>query len=309
MAGALGGLLVFVAMGLIQWTIVSPMDDDDILEQQVDALTQELDTLSQSINDGQGAAEEAQAASSQNLQDLASRVSEIESLGDRVAALESGGQGAADEGAIADLSARLDEIGTELEASVSDLSQRLQAVEAEIADTSDEERVARAFAAAELKSAVDRGGPFAAELEAYRAVGAGSAQADALEQYADEGLPTRAELVQRFPEVAEAMLAATATEGEDGVMGRLMAGARSMVSIRPTGDVEGDSPEAIVARMEARLSEGDFPAALAQWQDLPESARDASSDFAADLRTRAEIDSLLEEALSTASNALTQGTN
>jgi hypothetical protein len=88
-----------------------------------------------------------------------------------------------------------------------------------------------------------------------------------------------------------------------------MNSAMSLVTIRPTGEVAGETPEAIVARIEARLNEGDFDAALAEWETLPQAGRDVSAEFAADLRGRAEADGILDQSLAAASGAAAQGTN
>jgi hypothetical protein len=55
------------------------------------------------------------------------------------------------------------------------------------------------------------------------------------------------------------IVAASRGVGEDAGIGeRLMASARSLVQVRPVGEVEGEEPGAIAARMEVALSEGNL---------------------------------------------------
>jgi hypothetical protein len=101
---------------------------------------------------------------------------------------------------------------------------------------------------------VERGTPYASELETYTAIAPeGEAEALApLEANANSGVPSRAALAAEAPEVASRIVAATtrqAGDGGGGIIDNLMASARSLVVVRPVGSVEGDGPDAIAARM------------------------------------------------------------
>ncbi|MDA4630543.1 hypothetical protein NZA98_05350, partial [Escherichia coli] len=71
---------------------------------------------------------------------------------------------------------------------------------------------------------------------------------------------------------------------------------------RPVGLVEGEGVAAITARIEAHLNGGDLPAAIAEWDRLPESAKVVSTDFANAMRARQKAGEIVSKALS---NALT----
>lgn len=190
------------------------------------------------------------------------------------------------------------------------LIERVDSLEQKIADRSAEQRINRAFAAARLKSAIDRGGSFAPELRAYEAVAPDDPAIATLRDLAESGVPTRQALVERFAEVARDMLNALHIGNADsGMLDRLMASARSVVTVRPTGDVEGSEPEAIVARMENALNRGDLGRAIAEWESLPQAAKEVSLDYAADIRARLEAERILTETLSAATEAVSQETN
>ena len=162
-------------------------------------------------------------------------------------------------------------------------------------------KVAQALAAASLKAAIDRGGPFMAELEAYASVDGDSPAIAQLRTLAASGVPSRATLLSRFPSVANAMIASGDSGSEsDGLFDHLLSSATSLVQVRPVGEVAGDSVEAIVARMETRLKNGDLQGALNEWNTLPQTAKDASKSYVNDLQARIEAEKLISGSLTAA---------
>ena len=70
--------------------------------------------------------------------------------------------------------------------------------------------------------------------------------------------------------------------------------------MRPVGNVEGDAPDAIVARMETKLTEGDLKGADAEWQKLPENGKQVSADFEKSLSARIRVEELVGATLTKA---------
>ncbi|WP_137133808.1 hypothetical protein [Rhizobium sp. FKY42] len=173
------------------------------------------------------------------------------------------------------------------------LGQRMQALEQRINQPGREQAIARALAAAGLKAATDRGGSFKAELDTFASVAADDPAASKLQAYADKGVPTRADLVRRFPAAANAMIDAIhQPAAEEGIAARLMSSAMRVVKVRPVGDVDGDTPEARVARMEERIKNGDLKAAAAEFIGLPDAAKQAASAYKQALDARIDVDEL-----------------
>lgn len=181
------------------------------------------------------------------------------------------------------------------------LGQKLQALEQRINQPGREQAIARALAAAGLKAATDRGGSFAAEFETYSSVAGDDPSLAKLQTYAEKGVPTRAELVRRFPSAANAMIDAIhqPTENE-GIATRLMSSAMRVVKVRPVGEAEGDTPEAKIARIEERIKNGNLKAAASEWDGLPEAAKTAGQDFRQALDARIEVDDLATNTLTRA---------
>ena len=176
---------------------------------------------------------------------------------------------------------------------------RLSEAERKLEEPRSDIEMARAIALAGLKTAIDRGGPFLSELDALKSVSPEDPSVAALTPLASTGVPSRSDLTREFGRVAEDILAAInqPAAGEEWT-DRLIASARSLVKVRPVGNVEGDSPEAIVARVENKLQNGDLKGAALEWELLPGDGKQASSDFATKLKNRIEAEERVSAALS-----------
>ena len=190
----------------------------------------------------------------------------------------------------------------ELKGDVSGLTERLDSVSSEVEKQASDPGLAAAVAATALKSAIDRGGSFAAELETLAAVKPDLPAIAALRDYAGSGVATRDDLAVQFETAAQAMIAASETpDPSAGVFDRLMSSARGLVKVRPVGDVEGDGVAAIVARMGAALKAGNADGVTAAYDSLPEASKQAGTAFMASYKARLEADRLIAEALKAAS--------
>lgn len=186
-------------------------------------------------------------------------------------------------------------------AAIASLKSELGTLQQKVAQSASQPRIARAIAASALKAAVDRGGTFATEFQTYAAVAPNSPELAALKPLAEKGVPTLGELQARFNAVADQIIAATRPADKNtGFFGQIVDSARSLVSVRPVGMVAGNTPSAIVARMEAALNAGDLGRALSEWNSLPPEAKSVSKDFADSLRARQEADRLVAQALADA---------
>ncbi|WP_394691450.1 COG4223 family protein [Hoeflea sp.] len=188
--------------------------------------------------------------------------------------------------------------------SVAGLEQRQDTLEARLDEPSRQIDLARAIAAAGLKTAIDRGGPFMSELEAFASVAPDDPAVPEFRDLAASGVPSRSDLMEAFPDAAnQAIAAANPIDPDAGLVDRLMSSALSVVKVRPVGEVEGDTAEAIVARTEARLLDGNLDAALSEWNTLPEAALAATSDFGDSLAARARAEKLIASSLTSGSSA------
>ena len=178
---------------------------------------------------------------------------------------------------------------------VDGLSSRLEELAARPPPAVESERAARAIAIGLLRQGADSGTGFAADLAMLKALGMDGEDVAALEPLAKKGAPTIPTLQAAFPSVADAILAATSAVGPDaGFLDRVAAFGSSLVSIRPTTPIEGDTPEAVVSRMQDAVYRADFATALEERGKLPPEGQGASATWAAAAADRAAIDAIVE---------------
>lgn len=185
---------------------------------------------------------------------------------------------------------------------VASIGTRMDAVE------SANRNAAIALSAAALKAAIDRGGAFMPELEAYAQASGGGEAVDALRDSAASGVTTLAQLQADWPELERQLLLAVRPETANAPVGdQFMAGLRSLVTVRPEGaaSATAEGPEGAVARMDSALRQGDLAAFLSERDTLPEPAKQASADFAARVEARRQAGQLVDGALTEALNATT----
>lgn len=137
--------------------------------------------------------------------------------------------------------------------------------------------------AARLSAAIDRGTPFAADLDLLTPLIQGDAKlaefANALQPHARNGVVSRAVLEAEFPDVAKAVLAEDLADDSYGQ--RLLGKIKGLVSLRRVGDVPGDTTDAKLARAELALHAGDLPKAVELVKSLPPQTAKATEGWLA----------------------------
>jgi uroporphyrinogen-III synthase len=227
--------------------------------------------------------------------EVARRLAEVEG---RVAAL-----GSSDlSGRLSAAEAALRAENERLAARLADLEKRLAAVQERATQQASRDGGRRSdasiLAMIQLRDAVERGAPYAAELAAFGVLvkgdpGYGEAAA-ALQAHAERGVVPRAELTRRFgPAAAAAARAALAPDGSDWAS-RTLARLSSVVTIRRVGDeVAGDKPDAAIARAEAKLRADDLAGAVAALDGLSGPPAAAMAGWLADARAAVAVERAL----------------
>ena len=153
------------------------------------------------------------------------------------------------------------------------------------------EAAAAALAAALLAEAAETSRPFAQELTALERVLPLSADTLALRRLAQTGAPTRSALAAEFDDAAAHASIAARDPGERGAFfDRVGYALASIVTIRRVGSTVGDQPDAVLARAERQVDEGDVDGALTTLAALPPNAARAMSGWRGAAERRAEID-------------------
>lgn len=159
-------------------------------------------------------------------------------------------------------------------AAAEDAARKLQA-ELARRTTLDDAKGRFAIAALALRDAVDSGMPFAAELAVVKSLSGESPALAALEPFAASGVPSTEALARELAALMPAIWKiARKDEAQQGTfLERLQANASKIVRIRPAGDVAGDDPASVSARIESRADRADIRGALAELAKLPADAR------------------------------------
>ena len=153
------------------------------------------------------------------------------------------------------------------------------------------EAAASALAAAALLDAAQGSKPFVAEFTALRRAAPDLPELAALARLAETGAPSRGALAVSFSEVAAHAASRSRKPPQDAGLGaRIAYAAGKIVTIRQVDDVAGDGPDALLARAELALQEGDVLAALNQLDRLPPKGRDALAVWRQGAERRAAID-------------------
>ena len=339
-AGILGGLVALAGGGLLQFTGLLGVPGGGAApgsnEMEIASLKAEIAELRERTGDSAAATEMS------GVVDGLART--VDRLGADVASLQesAGAAGGGDSGALSALNQRIGEVETAITGlsaqpgsapeALAPLNERIAGLEAMVkaageADTAADGRlsaveqsvsalrsrvdaqaaqpeIALAIAAAALKSAIERGVPFEAEIETFAAVAPDAPEIATLRSYAETGVPTRADILAEAETAADAMIAAANPPPADaGFFERLLASAESLVTVRPVGAVKGAGVPETVARMEVAVRAGDLEQAIAEFDTLPETAKAAGAGLADRIRARIEVERLADQAIASAMKA------
>lgn len=198
---------------------------------------------------------------------------------------------------------RLQQVGSNAEAAQR-LSQEVDGLKKQIASLQQELQARRdastavealVLAAGQLRTSLAGNQPFQSELQAVRQLGVDDQQVtqalDSVAPYAAKGVPTRPTLTDRFSTLASDIVRAAnkgnGTNWLDQVGGTLS----TLVTVRQQGaGVVGDSAQAIVARTEAALQEGNLAQAVKEASALQGPAAEAASGWLEDAKARLAAD-------------------
>lgn len=214
------------------------------------------------------------------------------------------------------------EEGTAAETEVTDaeeavLQQTVAALQARVEElSSSQEGLARSIdvvklpgmliVAKDLRDDLGSSEPFAENLNLLRAIvgeeESGLAAVFALDDWAEIGVPTEAELRDGFDDVAHAIVAAEQKVAADGDLASKVSETMANLSAVTTrlrwkldGAPTGEGPSATVARAEALVATLAFGDAIEQLKTLPDDLQALTEDWAAAVNARAALETAREE--------------
>ena len=178
------------------------------------------------------------------------------------------------------------------------LDQRLTGIEKRVARVMSREenrqkstgQIVLALELSNLKRALERGEPVAPALAKVAKVAPPDLDLSALEEYGAKEVATTAELLRKFRGVTRAVLDADRKSDGGSVLDQILTGARSIVRIRRTGNISGNTAEAIMARAEERLKHDDLEGARLEARKLTGNALEAAGPWLGQLEARLAVD-------------------
>ena len=157
---------------------------------------------------------------------------------------------------------------------------------------SNAERIVLSLELQNLKRALDRGQKYGPELAEVEKAANGKIDLGVLEKFKDQGVPTLPDLARDYRTTANALIDADADSADGSVVGRLIAGAKSVVRVRKVNhNAEDNSAEAIAGRMELALKEGRLSDVIEEAKVLSPKAKDSAAPFLEKVAARASVDS------------------
>ena len=151
-----------------------------------------------------------------------------------------------------------------------------------------------ALAASELGEAAQSSRPFADQLAALDPILPDSSALRALRPLAAQQTPSRAALAADFAvEADHVAVASRAPPKGSGLIKRLLHTLTAVLTIRRVDKLTGDSPDAVLARAQRQVDDGDLEDALTTLNDLPAAGRDAIAAWRVRAARRVEIDRLI----------------
>lgn len=242
---------------------------------RLDKLSEETQALGQSLGEARAAGEESRQAIEALRRDMPPA-----GVADQVARLDA---------MLKALNAALDGLAPK----VAGMEARLAALEAKKDDPDAAARAALGLALANLARAAETKSPFRSELDAVASFLPNEPELASLNAAAATGIATRASLKERFPALVPSLFEAERRARGDGLWARFLAHARSLVTVRRTGEIAGEDTEAVIARMEERLRADDLAGAVAEGRALKGAAAETARSWLEEAGARVETETLL----------------
>ena len=276
------------------------------LETVTQTTQSELAALNQRVGALESAEPAAATASTAAPVDLSAVEADIAALGTRIDDLAATPAPEADTGALDTLRADFAALGTrldELAARVGTAEAGLRTLDTTVTETSATLAGQPSDIGAVLQlplilsgfeTAFATGRPYETELAALRAAAPDADIPTAIANAAATGLTRPDAIARRFETVLPAMLAGRPAKPDAQWQDGALDWFASVIALRPTGEIEGDTPEAIMSRLVGAMERRDFASAETLLASLPEPMQAAAEDVPDLIASQAEAARFLE---------------
>jgi hypothetical protein len=176
----------------------------------------------------------------------------------------------------ADVSGEIAALGTRIDA----IDTTIKNMQAAAAKPDMDRAVRLAAAALALRTSVEGGEPYAAELGVVKRLVSDPAKLAALDQFAATGLPSSNMLTRELAAIKPATSEPAQSTGRNtGLFDRLQESASKLVRVRPAGEPAHSDPGNPLAAAQTKAAHGDLAGARAELAKLSDSARAAAEPW------------------------------
>ena len=155
-------------------------------------------------------------------------------------------------------------------------------------------QAALALSLANLVRSVELGKSFEAELDTLAALAPRREAVSKLRPMATQGLKRPDRLLSEFDALARQVIIKDKEVPDATWWQHILMRLRALVTIRPVGEVEGATTEAILARAELRMGEGDLRSAVLELRQLSGPGAVILQDWLDDAEARVQTEDLLQ---------------
>lgn len=298
------------SLGTIDGRLVALEEQTRRTQVSLDATIAQLDAGLSEVRQQIAALPEAAPAT-----DLAPIEAQLESLSDRVTAMGAGAS-SADAAALAQTISTIEAGIAELRTEIADSQGKVAAIDGSIAalqsdvatlkgavSTTNQSSGAADIGPAVrlplvvsgLESAAINGRPYTAELDSLRVLLPDLAIPPEIAASAEAGLPRADIVAARFSAAVPDILAGRAATGTGDIGADALEWMKGLLALRPSGEIAGDTPEAIVSQLEAAVGRRDFATAAQQLSTLPPAMQAGAGTAGADIVKLAAADRFLTD--------------
>ena len=179
------------------------------------------------------------------------------------------------------------------QSAVAQLDLRIQELERN--SNSDQAKQATlALTLANLARAVQSGQPFGSELEAVAILAPGQQGLASLRDFSASGIPRQDQLIEQFVPLSRQAFKEQWKASSQTWWDKIVSSLRGLITIRRTGDVPGDDIEAVIARTEQALEDGNLRVAAGEARQLTGPGAEILSDWLRHVEAHNQADDVVK---------------
>ena len=144
-----------------------------------------------------------------------------------------------------------------------------------------------------LEAAFATGRPYGAVLDGLIALLPDLEVPRIIAAEAATGLARPDAIVARFEAALPDIIAGRTRDSSGDLAQDALEWAKALLALRPAEEIEGDTPEAVISRLEAAMERRDFVAAATELAQLPPAMQEAAGDVGADIAAHAQAETFI----------------